>query len=131
MAVNFRSISQLMFRQLFSSHFRGKVFLFSLSEQFIMQVCVFQKKKLVSIKGNETHQRRKIGKKRNPKNKRKYVQKVHLKTSCNKSLRKLKESRKIMFDGKTVLLVVLWVRLIQIYLSLYFPFKIFMTILCF
>jgi hypothetical protein len=41
---------------------------------------------------------------------KKYVQKVHLKTSCNKSLGRLKESRKIMFDGKEVLLVVPWVR---------------------
>jgi hypothetical protein len=42
--------------------------------------------------------------------KKKYVQKVHLKTSCNKSLGRLKESRKILFDGKAVLLVVPWVR---------------------
>jgi hypothetical protein len=44
------------------------------------------------------------------KQKKKYVQKVHLKTSCNKSLGRLKEIRKIMFDGKAVLLVVPWVR---------------------
>jgi hypothetical protein len=41
---------------------------------------------------------------------KKYVQKVHLKTSCNKSLGRLKESRKILFDVKAVLLVVPWVR---------------------
>jgi hypothetical protein len=41
---------------------------------------------------------------------KKYVQKVHLKTSCKKSLGRLKESRKILFDGKAVLLVVPWVR---------------------
>jgi hypothetical protein len=35
---------------------------------------------------------------------------VHLKTSCNKSLGKLKESRKILNDGKAVLLMVPWVR---------------------
>jgi hypothetical protein len=55
----------------------------------------------------------KIGKQRNPNNKnkkkQKYVQKVHLKTSCHKSLGRLK-SRKILFDGKAVLLVVPWVR---------------------
>jgi hypothetical protein len=44
------------------------------------------------------------------KNKRKYVQKVHPKTSCNKSLRKPKESRKVLHDGKAVLLMVPWVR---------------------
>jgi hypothetical protein len=59
---------------------------------------------------------------------KKYVQKVHLKTSCNKSLGRLKESRKILFDGRTVLL---GSGLIKIYLSLYFPFNIFMTILHF
>jgi hypothetical protein len=49
-------------------------------------------------------------KKSKKKTKKKYVQKVHLKTSCNKSLGRLKESRKILFDGKAVLLVVPWVR---------------------
>jgi hypothetical protein len=45
------------------------------------------------------------------KTKNKYAQKVHLKTSCNKSLGKLKESRKILWnDGKAVLLMVPWVR---------------------
>jgi hypothetical protein len=44
------------------------------------------------------------------KKKKKYVQKVHLKTSCKKSLGRLKESRKILFDVKAVLLVVPWVR---------------------
>jgi hypothetical protein len=43
------------------------------------------------------------------KTKNKYVHKVHLKTSCHKSLGRLK-SRKILFDGKAVLLVVPWVR---------------------
>ena len=52
------------------------------------------KGKLISIKVNKTHQWRKIWKQRNPKNRRKYVQKVHLKTSCNKSLGKLKERKK-------------------------------------
>jgi hypothetical protein len=41
---------------------------------------------------------------------KKYVQKVYLKTSCKKSLGRLKESRKILFDVKAVLLVVPWVR---------------------
>jgi hypothetical protein len=42
--------------------------------------------------------------------KKKKCTEVHLKTSCNKSLGRLKESRKILFDGKAVLLVVPWVR---------------------
>jgi hypothetical protein len=49
------------------------------------------------------------------KTKNKYAQKVHLKTSCNKSLGKLKESRKILNDGKSVLLMVLWV-MVDLYL---------------
>jgi hypothetical protein len=44
------------------------------------------------------------------KTKNKYAQKVHLKTSYNKSTGKLKESRKIPNDGKAVLLMVPWVR---------------------
>jgi hypothetical protein len=74
-----------------------------------MQVCVFPKAKTDKHKGEiKTHQRRNIGKQRNPN--KKNVQNVHLKTSCNKSLGRLKESRKILFDGKAVLLVVPWVR---------------------
>jgi hypothetical protein len=41
---------------------------------------------------------------------KKCVPKVHLKTSCNKSLGKLKEGIKILFDEKAFLLVVPWVR---------------------
>jgi hypothetical protein len=41
---------------------------------------------------------------------KKYAQKVYLKTSCKESLGRLKESRKILFDVKLVLLVVPWVR---------------------
>jgi hypothetical protein len=53
------------------------------------------------------------------KNKSKYVQKVHPKTSCNKSLRKLKESRKILDDEKAVLLMVSWVRVdLALFISL-------------
>jgi hypothetical protein len=72
-----------------------------------MQTCLFQKERL--IRKIKTNQQRKIGKQRNP-NKKKYVQKVYLKTSCKESLGRLKESRKIMFDVKAVLLVVPWVR---------------------
>jgi hypothetical protein len=71
-------------------------------------MCI-SKERLISIKGNKTHQRRKFESKE-IQTKKKYVQKVHLKTSCNKSLGRLKESRKILFDGKAVLLVVPWVR---------------------
>jgi hypothetical protein len=42
-----------------------------------------------------------------------------MKTSCNKSLGKLKESRKILIDGKEVLLVVPWVRVdLDLFISL-------------
>jgi hypothetical protein len=61
----------------------------------------------------KTHQRRKNLESKEiqtTKTKNKYAQKVHLKTSCNKSLGKLKESRKILNDGKEVLLMVPWVR---------------------
>jgi ribosomal protein L44E len=55
-----------------------------------MQVCVFPKTQTDKHKGEiKTHQqRKKIGKQRNPnnQNKNKYVQKVHLKTSCNNPL---------------------------------------------
>jgi hypothetical protein len=63
---------------------------------------------------------------------KKIYTKMGLKTSCKKSLGRLKKNRKIMIDVKSVLLVVPWVRVeftIQIYLSLYFPFKIFIIIL--
>ena len=43
---------------------------------------------------------------------------MDLKTSCEKSLGRLKENRKIMFDVKAILLVVPWIRVeftIQIY----------------
>jgi hypothetical protein len=64
--------------------------------------------------------------------KEKICTKLDLKTSREISLEKLKENRKILIDVKAVLLVVPWVRVeftIQIYLSLYFPFKIFIIIL--
>jgi ribosomal protein L44E len=88
-----------------------------------MQVCVFPKTQTDKHKGEiKTYQQRKkkIGKKRNPnnQNKNKYAQKVHLKNSCNKSLGKLK-SRKILFDGKAVLLMVPWVRVdLDLFISL-------------
>jgi hypothetical protein len=59
---------------------------------------------------------------------------MDLKTSCEISLGRLKENRKILIDVNAVLLVIPWVRVeftVQIYLSLYSPFKIFMTILHF
>jgi hypothetical protein len=80
--------------------------------QYTACIC-FKKQKLVSIRDKSKHtSEEKIGKQINPnkKNKKnKHAQKVHLKTSCNKSLGKLK-SRKILFDGKAVLLMVPWVR---------------------
>ena len=57
---------------------------------------------------------------------------MDLKTSCENSLGRLKENRKILIDVKAFLLMVPWVRVeftVQIYLSLYFPFKIFIIIL--
>ena len=62
--------------------------------------------------GIKTHQQRKIWKQRNPhkKKRKKNVQKMHLKTSCNKSLGKLKGRKENHVDEKAVLLMVLWVR---------------------
>jgi hypothetical protein len=73
-------------------------------------MCI-SKRKTDKHKGKQnTPAKKDLKAKKSKKNKKKYVQKVHLKTSCNKSLGRLKESRKILFDGKAVLLVVPWVR---------------------
>jgi hypothetical protein len=113
--VNFRSI--LMSIQLFSSYFRERIFFFLYLNSSVMQVCVFQQQKLVSIREKSKHTSEKKNKKKleskeiqTRKTKTKHAQKVHVKTSCNKSLGKLKESRKILNDGKTILLMVPWVR---------------------
>jgi hypothetical protein len=94
--------------------FQRKDFLFSLSEQFKNSGMCISTAKTSKHKGEiKTHQRKKIKLESNEiqttKTKNKYAQKVHLKTSCNKFLGKLK-SRKILFDGKAVLLMVPWVR---------------------
>jgi hypothetical protein len=78
-----------MFVQLFRSYFREEIFSWSLSEWLSAQVGVFPKAKTGKHKGEiKTHQRRKIGKQRNPnkKTRNKNSQKVHLKTSCDNPL---------------------------------------------
>jgi hypothetical protein len=78
-----------MFVQLFRSYFREEIFSWSLSEWLSAQVGVFPKAKTGKHKGEiKTHQRRKIGKQRNPNKKprNKNSQKVHLKTSCDNPL---------------------------------------------
>jgi hypothetical protein len=58
------------------------------------------------------------------KTKNKYSQKVHLKNSCDNPLGKLKESRKILNDGKAVLLMVPWVRVdLDLFISLLFDLR--------
>jgi hypothetical protein len=59
---------------------------------------------------------------------------VDLESSREISLERLKENRKILINMSAVLLVAPWFRvelIVQIYLSLYFSFKIFMMILRF
>ena len=98
----------------FQQSFQRKNFLFSLSEQFKNSGMCISTAKTSKHKGEtKTHQRRKkwkAKKSKQQKQKNKYAKKVHLKTSCNKSLGKLKESRKLLDDGKVVLLMVSWVR---------------------
>jgi hypothetical protein len=94
----------------------------------------FQKQKLVSIREKSKHtSEEKIGKQRNPNNKNK--KQIYTEGASENLMRqspgKLKESRKILNDGKQSYSWYLGSGLIQIHLSLYFPFKIFMTILHF
>ena len=109
------------------SYFSEENFLSYSSEWLSVQVGVFPKAKTGKHKGEiQTHRRRKNGKQRNPNKKKprnQNSQKVHLKTSCNKSLGRLK-SRKILFDGKAVLLVVPWVRVdLDLFISLLFHLR--------
>jgi hypothetical protein len=78
--------------------------------------------------------RTKIKNKKENLKKEKLYKRVDLKSSREISLESLKENRKILINMSAVLLVAPWVRvefIVQIYLSLYFPFKIFMMILRF
>jgi hypothetical protein len=73
----------------------------------------FQKQKLVSIREKSKHtSEEKIGKKRNPnnKNKKQICTGGASKNLMQQSPGKLKESRKILNDGKAVLLMVPWGR---------------------
>jgi hypothetical protein len=85
----FSNIS-LMFVQTFRSYFSEEIFLSSLSEWLSAQVGVFPKEKTGKHKGEiKTHQRRKnwkAKKSKQQKQKNKYTQKVHLKTSCDNPL---------------------------------------------
>jgi hypothetical protein len=84
-----------------------------LSENLSIQVGVFPKSKTGKHKGEiQTHQRRKNWKAKKSKQQK---QKTNIHRSASENLMQqspeiLKESRKIMNDGKTVLLMVLWVR---------------------
>jgi hypothetical protein len=101
-----------MFIQLFRSYFSEEIFSWSLSEWLSAQVGVFPKAKTGKHKGEiQTHRRRKNGKQRNPnkKKKQKYTEGAS-ENLMRQSPGKLKESRKILDDGKTVLLMVSWVR---------------------
>jgi hypothetical protein len=73
----------------------------------------FQKQKLVSIREKSKHtSEEKIEKQRNPNNKNK--KQIYTEGASENLMRqspgKLKESRKILNDGKTILLMVPWVR---------------------
>ena len=100
-----------------------------------MQVCLFPKAKTGKHKGEiKTHQRRKnwkAKKSKQQKQKNKYAQKVHLKTLCNNPLGNWKKVGKSWMMGKQSYSWYLGSGLIQIYLSLYFLFKIFMRIFAF
>jgi hypothetical protein len=77
----FSNIS-LMFVQTFRSYFSEEIFLSSLSEWLSAQVGVFPKAKTGKHKGEiQTHQRRKIGKQRNPNNKNKN-KKINIHRRC-------------------------------------------------
>jgi hypothetical protein len=95
----------------------------------------FQKQKLVSIREKSKHtSEEKIGKQRNP-NKKNKKQICTEGASENLMLQiswETEKSRKILnLMGKQSYSWYLGSGLIQIHLSLYFPFNIFMTILCF
>jgi hypothetical protein len=87
-----------------------------------MQVGVFQKQKLVSIREKSKHtSEEKIGKQRNPnnKNKKQIYTEGASENLMQQSPGKLKESRKILDDGKAVLLMVPWVRVdLDLFISL-------------
>jgi hypothetical protein len=103
-----------MFIQLFRSYFSEEIFSWSLSEWLSAQVGVFPKAKTGKHKGEiKTHQRRKNWKAKKSKQKKKKKQ-IYTEGASENLMRqspgKLKESRKILDDGKGVLLMVSWVR---------------------
>jgi hypothetical protein len=102
-----------MFVQLSRSYFSEEIFSWSLSEWLSAQVGVFPKAKTGKHKGEiKTHQRRKNwkAKKSKQKNKKQKYTEGASENLMRQSPGKLKESRKILDDGKGVLLMVSWVR---------------------
>jgi hypothetical protein len=101
-----------MFVQLFRSYFSEEIFSWSLFEWLSTQVDVFPKAKTGKHKGEiKTHQRRKNWKaKKSKQNKKQVYTEGASKNLMRQSPGKLKESRKILNDGKAVLLMVSWVR---------------------
>jgi hypothetical protein len=77
-----------------------------------MQVCVFQKQKLISIKGNQNTPAKKDLKAK--KSKQQKQKKICTEGASENLMQQIpwetEKSRKILFDGKAVLLVVPWVR---------------------
>jgi hypothetical protein len=103
-----------MFVQTFRSYFREEIFYLLCLNSSVMQVGVFPKAKTGKHKGEiKTHQRRKNWKENKSKQQKQKKQKCTEGASENlmqQSPDKLKESRKILNDGKAVLLMVPWVR---------------------
>jgi len=102
-----------MFVQLFRSYFSEEIFSWYLSEWLSAQVDVFPKAKTGKHKGEiKKHQRRKNleAKKSKQQTKKPKFTKGASENLMRQSPDKLKESRKILNDGKAILLMVSWVR---------------------
>jgi hypothetical protein len=94
-------------------YFSEGIFYFPCLNSSKIQVCVFQQQKLVSIREKSKHtSEEKIGKQRNPnkRNKKQICTEGASENLMQQSPGKVKESRKILNDGKAVLLMVSWVR---------------------
>jgi hypothetical protein len=96
-----------MFVQLFRSYFSEEIFSWSLSEWLSTQVGVFPKARTGKHKGEiQNTPAKKKRKQRNPnKKKNKYTEGAS-ENLMRQSPGKLKESRKILDDGKAVLLMI-------------------------
>jgi hypothetical protein len=102
-----------MFVQLFRSYFSEEIFSWSLSEWLSAQVGVFPKAKTGKHKGEIKTQpaKKKLESKEiQTKTKKQIFTEGASENLMRQSPGKLKESRKILDDGKGVLLMVSWVR---------------------